>query len=165
VIILAPLPAGGRVQNAGITGLVVIDSEILMWLESEGALAAFLGRRLAPLVLRHHEEELSHRQFLYFAPVPAVPLMITSVVKRQLLLLAIPYAAIYAAAWWYFRKLHLNFENEGNYVGLRLARQNGHDLNEHTRYLEKTTNDNERRLHEQLRLLTVGHGPNLPAQV
>lgn len=143
----------------------MIDSEVLLWLGSEGALAGLFGKILAPLVLRHHEEALSHRRFLFCAPIPAVPLIITSVVKRRLLVLALPYVATYVAAWCYFRKIRSKFDDERGYVALRLTRQLGYDLNEYIKYFKDLLNRNEQRLREQKHRLAGDYGPNLPVEV
>jgi hypothetical protein len=134
-------------------------------LENEGALAGFLSKKLAPLVLRHHEEKLSHRRFLFCALIPAVPLIITSMVKRSLLVIAGPYVAAYAAAWWSFRKLQAGFNDESIYVSMRLVRQLGYDLNDYVRYVENLINDNEQMLRKGWQQLEAEYGPNLPVEV
>lgn len=86
-------------------------------------------------------------------------------VKRSLLVIAGPYVAAYAAAWWSFRKLQAGFNDESIYVSMRLVRQLGYDLNDYVRYVENLINDNEQMLRKGWQQLEAEYGPNLPVEV
>jgi hypothetical protein len=134
--------------SAAINGYVVVDSACVVDAQDEGALAGTLSYILAPLFSQQRQEEISHQSFREFALIPDMPLIVTTLVRRRLLLFAVPYVAMYALAWWSFYKVRSEFGNENLYTFLRVTRKAGYNIEDFVRRYESDLSRNERFLQE-----------------
>lgn len=112
----------------GTNNTVLISTTALALMQNEAVLTSHLAFNLAPWICRQNEELLSHRYLQYFAPIPGLPLIITTIITRRFPIASVLYVASYAATWWKSHNAQSKFEMENEYVTLKVIRKAGYDM-------------------------------------
>lgn len=121
----------------GLGGKIILCSGSSSDLRDDSTLAGFLGCALAPIIAKHHEENIAYVAATVLPISYGIPLFVTAFCVSKLWIPFIPYTVFAAYVIRTGMSVVAKFDDEKDLIALKLQRQLEYDYQPYLQYRER----------------------------